>query len=77
MYEIERVLHHCMHLSFTVSHYSITRQTHRSSCPGLLQPDGAGPEPVDLQEDQDFEEYGTFENDDQPREEEERTDETI
>lgn len=36
---------------------------------GLLQPDGAGPEPVDLQEDQDFEEYGTFESDDQPREE--------
>jgi len=32
-----------------------------------LQPDGAGPEPVNLEE-----EYKTFENDDQPKEEEER-----
>lgn len=46
------------------------------SCSGLLQPDGAGPEPVDLEEDQDFEEYGTFENDDQPKDEE-RKDDTI
>ncbi|XP_078363340.1 bridge-like lipid transfer protein family member 2 isoform X2 [Oculina patagonica] len=43
---------------------------------GLLQPDGAGPEPVDLEEDQDFEEYGTFENDDQLKDEE-RKDDTI
>lgn len=41
---------------------------------GLLQPDGAGPEPVDLQEDQDFEEFGTFEIDDQPRTEDDDED---
>ena len=38
---------------------------------GLLQPDGAGPEPVDLEEDEDFEEFGTL--DDQPGEEEEES----
>ena len=29
------------------------------------------PEPVDLEEDEDFEEFGTLENDDRPEEEEE------
>lgn len=48
------------------------RRTFNFSFPGLLQPDGAGPEPVNLEDDQDFEEYKTFENDDQPKEEEER-----
>jgi len=37
-----------------------------------MQPDGAGPEPVNLEEDPDFEDYKTFENDDQSKEEEER-----
>lgn len=34
-----------------------------------MQPDGAGPEPVNLEDDQDFEDYKPFENDDQPKEE--------
>ena len=34
--------------------------------PGLLQPDGAGPEPVDLEEEEDFDEFGgNAENEDQ------------
>lgn len=41
---------------------------------GLLQPDGAGPEPVDLEEDQDFEEFGTLESDPRPGEEENDSD---
>lgn len=41
---------------------------------GLLQPDGAGPEPVDLEEDQDFEEFGTLESDARPGEEEDESD---
>ena len=48
------------------------RRTFNFSFLGLLQPDGAGPEPVNLEDDQDFEEYKTFENDDQPKEEEEK-----
>lgn len=48
-----------------------TKNVFLCSDPGLLQPDGAGPEPVDLEEDQDFEEFGTLENDDRPGEEEE------
>ena len=42
-----------------------------SSDTGLLQPDGAGPEPVDLEEDEDFEEFGIL--DDQQGEEEEES----
>ena len=41
---------------------------------GLLQPDGAGPEPVDLEEDQDFEEFATLESNAQPGEEEDDSD---
>ena len=53
---------------------SFIQDKHTVFFSGLLQPDGAGPEPVDLEDDQDFEEYGTFENDDQPREEEGKED---
>ena len=41
---------------------------------GLLQPDGAGPEPVDLEEDQDFEEFATLESDARPGQEEDDSD---
>lgn len=43
---------------------------------GLLQPDGAGPEPVDLEEDQDFEEFATLESDARPGQEEDDSDNT-
>lgn len=54
---------------FVLSFVDSTETNTVFSCPGLLQPDGAGPEPVDFEEDQDFEEYGTFENEDQAEEE--------
>ena len=38
--------------------------------PGLLQPDGAWPEPVDLEGEEDFEEFGgNLENEDRQSEE--------
>lgn len=60
----------CYYLSF-VRHSFLPsfRRTSNFLFPGLLQPDGAGPEPVNLEDDQDFEDYKPFENDDQPKEE--------
>lgn len=51
-----------------ITNYNLNRFVWLDS--GLLQPDGAWPEPVDLEEEEDFEEFGgNLENEDRQSDE--------